>query len=171
MIYEERKRDKQYCQMTISDLKALSSDEFLEALSARILQEEGHMDVEESLVYFEGAKRIFFIVDYFDMEIQDGGLCQFFVNSSRMVAPYIIEALKEINAIRYKELLEKFICDNRLSMEDLASFEVEDIEEYEQKLERYPFDEFDEVYCELYEIEPLNMLLENYCRRHIADFA
>lgn len=151
MIYEERKKDKRYCQMTISDLKALSSDEFLEALSARILQEEGHMDVEESLVYFEGAKRIFFIVDYFDMEIQDGGLCQFFVNSSRKVAPYIIEALEEINAVRYKELLEKFICDNRL--------------------ERYPFDEFDEAYCELYEIEPLNMFLENYCRRHIADFA
>lgn len=118
-----------------------------------------------------GAKRIFYIVNYFDMEIQNGGLCQFFVNSSRLVAPYILECLIKINAVSYKELLETFIADNHISLDDLDSFIIDDVSQFEVQMSRYPFDEFDDSYYELYEKEPLENLLMNYARQHIDDFA
>lgn len=75
-IREERKRNSAYCQMTTEDLAALSDEELSEALIARMLHEEGNMSADECLEVFQGAKRIFYIVNYFDMEIQNGGLCQ-----------------------------------------------------------------------------------------------
>ena len=75
-IREERKRNRTYCQMTTKDLAALSDGELSDALTARMLHEEGNMSADECLEVFQGAKRIFYIVNYFDMEIQNGGLCQ-----------------------------------------------------------------------------------------------
>lgn len=37
---------------------------------------KGNMSADECLEVFQGAKRIFYIVNYFDMEIQNGRLCQ-----------------------------------------------------------------------------------------------
>lgn len=75
-ICEERKRNRAYRQMTMEDLAALSDEELSEALTVRMLDEEGNMSADECLEVFQGAKRIFYIVNYFDMEIQNGGLCQ-----------------------------------------------------------------------------------------------
>ena len=35
----------------------------------------------------EGPRRVAYTVDAFDREVQNGGLCQYFVNSSRETAP------------------------------------------------------------------------------------
>ena len=75
-ICEERKRNRADRQMTMEDLAALSDEELSEALTVRMLDEEGNMSADECLEVFQGAKRIFYIVNYFDMEIQNGGLCQ-----------------------------------------------------------------------------------------------
>lgn len=40
------------------------------------IDNKGDMSAGECLEVFQGAKRIFNIVNYFDMEIQNGGLCQ-----------------------------------------------------------------------------------------------
>jgi hypothetical protein len=170
-ICEERKRNRAYCQMTIEDLAKLSNEELSEVLTARILNEEGDRYVDECLKEFQGAKRIFYIVNYFDMEVQNGGLCQFFVNSSRLVAPYVLECLTKINAVSYKELFEKFVINNNISLDALDSFIIDDVNQFEIQMSRYPFDKFDNSYYELYENEPLEELLVKYAREHIGDFA
>lgn len=104
------------------------------------------------------------------MEIQNGGLCQFFVNSSREVAPYILECLEVIGATAYAELLSDFVIKNDISLNDLGSFITEDIDEYEEQTERYPFDEFDDAYYELYEKEPLERFLLEYVKKNLKDF-
>ena len=100
--------------LTVEDLKKLSNEDLREALSERLIIEEdrNEWEVSECLINFKGAKKIYYIVNYFDMEVQNGGLCQFFVNSSRDVAPYIIECLKIIGADSYKNLL----ISSRLSL-------------------------------------------------------
>lgn len=87
------------------------------------------------------------------------------------MAPYILECLIKINAVSYKELLETFIADNHISLDDLDSFIIDDVSQFEVQMSRYPFDEFDDSYYELYEKEPLENLLMNYARQHIDDFA
>jgi hypothetical protein len=170
-IRKERKSISAYCQMTIEDLAGLSDEELLEVLTARILNEEGDRHIDECLKEFQGAKRIFYVVNYFDMEIQNGGLCQFFLNSSQLVAPYVLECLTKISAVSYKKLFEKFIIDNNISLDDLDSFTIDDVDQFEIQMSRYPFDKFDDSYYELYENEPLENLLVKYAREHIEDFA
>lgn len=174
-IHKERKREKECYEMPIEDLRELTGDDFLEVLWSRILYEEGDMEPEESLTYFQGAKRTFYIIEYFDMEVQNGGLCQFFVNSSKEVAPYLLDSLEEVQAFPYKELLEKFVRDNGILLDDLSSFVIEDFDELQDEFAkqsaRYPFEEFDDAYYELYGEEPLGDFLEKYCKEHIGEFA
>ena len=106
----------------------------------------------------------------FDAEMMNGGLCQFFVNSSRDVAPYVVESLNAIGAINYKILLNDFVEEHNINLSDLDSFMIEDVEEFEAQTERYPFDDFDDNYYELYEKEPLEDLLISYAKKHLEDF-
>lgn len=142
-VRNEMKKLELYKKMTVEELKELSEEDLRDALSERLIAEEDKnaWEVNVCLVGFKGAKRIYYIVNYFDMEVQNGGLCQFFVNSSRDVAPYVIECLNTIGAINYKKLLSDFIEEHNINLQDLNSFMIEDVEEYEAQTERYPFDD------------------------------
>ncbi len=167
---EEKKRQKKYVLMDIDELTNLDDSELLDALIARIQFEESYLEVEECLETFTRAKRVFYIVNYFDREVQNGGLCQFFVNSSRKVAPYLLDALNEIEAQDYKNLLVYFTNQHHIDLHDLSSFVIKSIDEYEKQFARYPFDEFDNAYYELYESTQLDRILLNYVKKHLIDF-
>lgn len=169
-INEEKKKIKKHQEMSIDELKQLDNDELMEALQNRMLHEEEKMDVEECLHTFENTKRVFYIVNYFDMEVQNGGLCQYFVNSSRLTAPYILECLHTIQATSYEMLLKNFIMKHQISLNDLSSFIIDDVDEYEKQFERYPFDDFDDAYYQCYENDPLEKYLLDYSKEHLNDF-
>ena len=171
-VREELKKIENYKKMSVEELRELSDEELREALSERLMAEEDNneWDVKECVSGFKGAKRVYYIVNYFDMEVQNGGLCQFFVNSSRDVAPYILKCLETIGAVNYEKLLKAFVEENDIDLNDLDSFIVEEIEEYEAQTQRYPFDDFDDKYYELYETESLEDMLLIYAKQHLNDF-
>ena len=171
-VRNEMKKLDTYKKMTVEELKELSDDDLRSALSERLIAEEDRnaWEVRECLSEFKGAKKVYYIVNYFDMEVQNGGLCQFFVNSSRDVAPYVVESLNEIGAINYKILLSNFVEEHNINLSDLDSFMIEEVEEFEAQTKRYPFDDFDDKYYELYEKEPLEDLLISYAKKHLEDF-
>jgi hypothetical protein len=164
---EDRKRNRAFSQLTAKDLAELSDGKLADVLTFMVLV---NWPEAKCLKKFKGAKRTFFIITYFNLEIQNGGLCQFFVNSSRLVAPYVSESLAKINAVSYKELFEKFVMDNNIPLNDLDSFKTYTFEQYELQMSRYPFDEFDHSYYKLYEKEPIDDLLLQYAREHLEDF-
>ena len=127
MIRDEKKRIAAYLKMDAEALSRLSEEELCEALRERILCEEDEMDTLECLDVFKGAKRVFYVVNYFDMEVQNGGLCQYFVNSSRDTAPYLLTCLNEIGAARYELLVRNFVTDNGINLNCLESFEIKDV--------------------------------------------
>lgn len=167
---EEHRRIKKYLRMDIADMKKLSDDDLYKVISSLIRVEENKTQVKEYVSNIKGAKRIFYVVDYFNMEIFNGGLCQFFVNESKDVAPYVMECLKIIDALQYEKLFREFIEKYKIDLNDLISYEIDDIEEYEEQMEKYPFEEFDDLYYELNEKEPLEELLMNYVKLHLEDF-
>lgn len=171
MIREEKKKIDNYLKMSVDDLRGLSDEELKEALWERILAEEDDLEVIECLHKFRGAKRIYYVVNYFDMEVQNGGLCQFFVNSSKDVAPYILKCLRIIDAVSYEKLLKEFVETHKIKLTELESFDIDDIDDYEEQTKRYPFDDFDDAYYELYEREPLEDMLIAYAKQHLEDFA
>ncbi|MCM1365389.1 MAG: DMP19 family protein [Faecalibacterium sp.] len=157
-----------YLAMTNDEVFALDSNEKLHsALSYRIGETD---DIEESLNAFSGAKKVFFVLNLFDAEIQNGGLCQFFVNSSRVTAPLVAQYLKEVGADKIYELYDNFLRDNNISPYELDSFIIDDVDNFEEQNNRYPFDDFDEAYYEIYETESIEELTAEYARKHYSDF-
>lgn len=118
-----------------------------------------------------GAKRVFYVVRQYDEEINNGGLCQYFINSSRLAAPYLVSSLHEIGAGKYAELLSDFLTANGIDVNDLSSFIVKDLSEFQEQNERYPFDAYDNAFYALYGEEPLINILMAYVRKHIEEFA
>ena len=101
------------------------------------------------------------------MEIQNGGLCQFFVNSSRSLAPYIEDNLNKIGATEHKKLFTEFIENNNIDVNNLDSFIISDVEEYEAQTKRYDFDSFDNKYIEL---PTLQSYITEYIKTNIEKF-
>lgn len=148
------------------DLLKLSDDKLFETVYLQTLDlVESFPDEESALAQISPVQRTVYILSIYDMEIQNGGLCQFFVNSSRSLAPYVEQCLKTVGAEAHSQLLAEFIANNHLDLYNLDSFEISGIEEYAAQVERYDFDTFNDAYCELI---PLQDYIITYIKANIS---
>lgn len=160
--------DEKYIKMSVSELLQLTDDELFYAVWTRA---ENIVSSKED--FLEGFKclseeqRIFYAVNYLEMEVNNGGLCQFFVNSSRMVAPIVSEYMEIIGATEHKKLYDAFIEKYQINTHDLSSFDCETVEVFQSQYERYPFNEYDDAF---YELEPLQNHLIPFVKKHIEKF-
>lgn len=165
---EMLQRNLEYLSMAPAELAALPDAELFDAVYARTMAKvETYTDIAAGVNVLNGAEKAFYIAASFDMEVNNGGLCQFFVNSGREIAPQLADALSEIGAVRHRELFESFVEANAINIHDLSSFEVEDVHQYEAQAKRYPFADFDNAFSAL---PPVQELLMPYIREHISDF-
>lgn len=100
----------------------------------------------------------------FEMEVNNGGLCQFFVNSSRECAPFVSNALAAIEAWETKSLFDGFVSENGIDLQDLSSFKISSIGEFEAQTRRFDFDSFDDRF---YEDCRFHELLMQYLRENL----
>jgi len=128
---------------------------------------ESYPDEETALSKMTPECKTFYILSIFDMEIQNGGLCQFFVNSSRLLAPYVYDCLETVNAEEHEKLFSEFVTDNNIDLEHLESFEIKDINDYAAQTKRYDFESFDNAYIEL---TPLQDYMVSYIKANISEF-
>ncbi|MBP3291630.1 MAG: DUF4375 domain-containing protein, partial [Clostridia bacterium] len=98
-------------------------------------------------------EKVFFVLYLFNMEVQNGGLCQFFVNSTSVYAPLISDYLDKVGARDHKLLFDDFVKNNKIDLNDLSFFDFEDLSEYETKANAYPFDDFDDALYDLIDLE------------------
>ena len=163
-----REREARYPAMTTDELAALDDEELFEAVNVRT---ENKVDSFEELTdgfhSLNASQKVFYALNWLEMEVNNGGLCQFFVNSSRVAAPFVSEYMGVVGADAHKKLFDEFIQKNNINVTELSFFDIEKIEEFEEKAESYPFDDYDEEY---YEMEPLETYLKKYIRKHVADF-
>lgn len=164
---EFKKRQEQYIGMSASELASLSDQELYEAAIARTESKVLQEDLIDGIRAMSRPEQVFYVTFSYDAEIMNGGLCQFFVNSSRAFAPLVAECLGEISAMEHKELFEDFVSENRIDLNDLSSFVIEDAYEFEIQMGRYPFDTFDNSF---YSLEPIQEYLTAYLRAHADSF-
>ena len=168
MMQQGMNQNNEHALLQGEDLLTLSNEDLFEAVyeqNLAICAEAGETDQE--VLLFTGARRTVFVVNIFDMEIQNGGLCQFFVNSSRSAAPYVSQALTAIGADAHRKLFDEFIETNGIDVNDLDSFKIKRIEDFQKQAKRFDFDAFDDRY---YELEPLTDLVADYIRENIGQF-
>ena len=101
-----------------------------------------------------------------EAEVNNGGLCQFFVNSSSECAPYTSKALEVVGAISIKDLFDDFITTNNIDVNDLSSFKISSVDDFEEQTQRYDFDSFDEKF---YEETSLHQQIIEYSRKNIDE--
>lgn len=173
IIDEYEKLKEKSWNMSIEELMSLNDEDLSSALEARIDKEieKDYEEPKKCLEILNEEKQVIYILKYFDEEVQNGGLCQFFVNSSRVLAPYISETLGSVGADKYRKLYNDFVDENNIDLTDLSSFIIEDTKEYEKQYERYDFDKFDDAFYELCEEEPLDNFIAKYARLNIEKIA
>lgn len=118
---------------------------------------------DDDISQLSDEEKVFYVVYYFNAEWQNGGLCQFFVNSSRVYAPIIGEYLGIIGALEHKQMYEDFIKNNNIDVNDLSFFENRTIS-YQEKVNSHPFDKFDD---EFYGLPELDEYLEKYLEEYL----
>lgn len=157
-----------YLKASTEELLRLSDDELFTAVWARIENIiSSKEDLLEGFLSLNEKQRIFYAVSYLEMEVNNGGLCQFFVNSSRMVAPIVSEYMGIIGATEHKNLYDTFVEKYQINTQDLSSFDCETVEEFKSQYERYPFDEYDNAF---YELEPLQAYLTQFIKENIEAY-
>ena len=67
---------------------------------------------DDDISQLDDNEKVFFVLYIFNLEIQNGGLCQFFVNSSRAYATLISQYLEIIGALEHKMLYDDFVKEN-----------------------------------------------------------
>ena len=164
-----RAERKRLLAMTAEELCALDDGALREAIRVRIeailderLGEED--DVAAELRVLEPALRCFYVLDLYDCEVQNGGLCQFFVNTSRAVAPLVGKCLGAVGAEAHRSLYDGFLRENRIDMARLSAFRRGSFAAMHR---RYPFDAFDRAFRRL---APLEEALLGYVRAHAEAF-
>ena len=165
---EFEEKQKKALTLSIEDLSALSDDDLFLAVIARTENKvNGFDDLEKGVNSLNQSQKVFYSLNWLEMEVNNGGLCQFFVNSSRIVAPFVSGYLKIVGAEEHKNLYDKFVEKNKIDLMDLSFFDIERVEEFADKTQAYPFDEYDDAF---YNMEPIETYLKKYIRDHIEDF-
>ena len=167
-IDEFMQNQRCYLEMPSSELNSLTDDELFEAVVTRTANKVDRFErITDGIDSLKHAERVFYVASYYEMEVYNGGLCQFFVNASRDLAPMLADCLGEISAFDHKALFEGFVQDNGIDVNDLSSFLIDDVNDYPAQTERYPFDAFDRAF---YELKPIQELLPSYVRSHVSEF-
>ncbi len=162
------KREKQYLEMSHDELNALSDEELFYAVMIRTEHKVDEYDNwAEGVNSLNPYQKIFYSVNWLEIEVNNGGLCQFFINSSRMVAPLVSEYMSAIGAEDHKRLYDGFLEKYKIDPADVSSFASNDWEELERQYERYPFDEYDDAF---YDMEPLETYLTKFARENLVEF-
>lgn len=108
---------------------------------------------DDDINLLNDKEKVFYVLYLYNMEIQNGGLCQFFVNSTKIYAPLVSHFLKEVNAVEHKKLYDDFIKANNINLYDLSYFDIDNVEEFSEKNNSYPFDDFDDKFYTLPNLE------------------
>lgn len=123
----------------------------------------------------QGPEIPIFVLWMWNIEMQNGGLCQFFVNDGEF-APLVPAALEAVGAKKYAALLNDFVAKHKIDLQDLSQFDLDidsmdaDMSTYTDATTLYPFDEFDDAFYELYGSDPLEAYMAAYIRENISSF-
>lgn len=142
--------------MTRQDIMTMDASNLFVAVGEML---EAKFNDENELT---GAQIVAYTLYLFDLEVQNGGLSQFFTNSSGEFAPFVASALLAVDAVEYEALLAHFL--------DETAIDLETLEGCEDERHNAAYGEFDDRYYTLYETQPLDEMVAAYIRAHADAF-
>ncbi|MCD8188805.1 MAG: DUF4375 domain-containing protein [Clostridiales bacterium] len=144
---------------TLEEAAALSDGELWECVTARL---------DDDALAAPGAKRTLYTAYLFDLEVQNGGLCQYFDNVPEDV-PYLEDALTALGAEPYRALFHDVVTKQGVDVHQLGSSGAAQMVHCGEQCEQCPLDVFDSAYSDLYGKMPLGALCVRYARAHLQE--
>ena len=105
------------------------------------------------------------VVLMFDMEVQNGGIAQFFWNQGSVYAALLPETLRETGFEDVAALYESFLTENYIQMAEIDSCR-EQFPDLIGLYDFHPFDSFDEAYMKIWEETNFNGRVLQYAGMH-----
>ncbi len=149
-----------------ADLLSLTDNELFEAVSLQNFNIVSGVKDNE-LEVLSDARKVVFVLEAFDNEIQNGGLYQFFANRYNYPIADVSNFLDVIRAYEHKKLFDDFIISNSIDLADMSCFKAKNVKEYLKKCDKFDYDKFDNAY---YDLSPLREIIVKYIRDNIAEF-
>lgn len=126
------------------------------------LEKRREKKIISEFMKLEEKQKIAVVLSCFDSELMNGGLCQFFINDTRLYAPYVAGYLNIVGAKEISSRFTNFVESNGIDLNNLSSFKCRSLEEFSAQYKRYPFDDFDNFYYEQNEVCSVLSLSEKY---------
>ncbi len=120
----------------------------------------------EMLLHMTDIERTVYCAGTFGHEMERGGMLNYFA-SCKLQAPYLLDALSDLNAGAYRQMVYDFVHKNKLDLNSLEQFTYYNQREYEILYWKYPFQKFDENYKSLQKKKTLEAMVGSYIRNHI----
>ncbi len=114
------------------------------------------------------AQRALLVVLIFDMEIQNGGIAQYFWNTGPDYALLTSESLRIVGFNDVADLYERFVSENGITLAEISSYRERfpADEDWAEFTNLHPFDDFDDAYMEIWHETDFNQRLINYAAQH-----
>ena len=114
------------------------------------------------------AQRALFVVLIFDMEIQNGGIAQYFWNTGSDYARLTSESLRTAGFDDVADLYERFVTENAITLSEIDSYRERfpADENWADLYDFHPFEDFDNAYIKIWEETDFNQRLLDYAAQH-----
>jgi Domain of unknown function (DUF4375) len=94
-------------------------DSLVLAIENALIEREGWFDldserIERAILSLTEAERVVMAIEAMEREVNNGGYGQFFMNSSKHFAPYIVQALQTIGCFEFAALMTNAIAELKL---------------------------------------------------------
>ena len=139
-------------------------DEY-EALYFAVIEQCGEPGTPDFLTHSKSVQSMF-VALMFDMEIQNGGIAQFFWNDGSAYATLVPGALHEIGLEDVAALYERFVQENNITLEEIDTYRERFPMMEEGFYEYHPFDDFDEAYIKIWKETNINARFLDYAAKH-----
>ncbi len=152
------------------DLSALADEELYQTVVQQIydIEDKNFYDVQATMKALNDEQKVVYILDAYDMEVQNGGLCQFFMNDGADLGLLVSDALKTLGAAEHQALYDGFLADNNIDEAALKALSDAQIDSFDDQYDSYPFEAFDDAY---YALPPLYDMIEDYMRSNLSAFS
>ena len=163
-------------QWNYNELLALQDYELIMEARDAVIDEIRRSKSEEDLEKIPEIRFYLITTSMFDLEMQNGGLCQFLVNQGKFHGAMLENALLAFGAEEHSRVFTEFCAKNAIDLSNLEELlpETTDpyqvMENYRNLMRKYPFAGFDEAYFALDGEYPLERMLGAYIRKHMTLF-
>ena len=111
------------------------------------------------------AFRAMFITLIMDMEIQNGGIAQFFWNKGAAYAALVPESLRTVGLDDVAALYEAFLAEQGITLAEIDGYRTA-YPDMVAVYETHPFDDFDDAYMKIWTETNINLRLLTYGAVH-----